>query len=131
MKGKITDKGSKAPIPGVMVFLVDANGEYVENGEGFLGTETNSKGEWNFDLAPGQFLAFEFPGYPRIIKSYEQLVQKPNMVMDDASGTALEKNEIKAYMEDMRKLSAGQWMVGIGLGILGVLIILIIAKRFT
>jgi len=129
MKGKVIDKGSNTPIPGVLVFLTDSVGEYVENAEGYAGTKTNSKGVYEYSLAPGQYLSFEMTGYPRTIRSYDQLSKKSTIVLNDASGSALEKKEVNAFMSDMRKTTNGQWLVGIGLGLFLIVIVLILAKK--
>jgi len=129
IKGKVIDKGTGMGIPGVSIFVTDEKGEYVENAEGYLGTETSSKGSWSYELLPGQYLSFEKTAYPRIIKPYETLVRSGRITMDDASGTALNKSEINAYLKDMRKLTSGQWMMAIGFALLAVLLVVIIAKK--
>lgn len=129
MKGKVTDKETGTLMPNVLVMLIDQNGEYVEAEDGYVGTETNTKGEYTFDLSPGMYLSFEAPGYASVTRGYDELVKSGNVKLFDASGTALDKKEVDAYVKDSRKISSGQWMIGIGIGLLMLLIILIIAKK--
>ncbi len=129
MKGKVIDKGSGAFIPNVLVFLTDSGGEYAETANGYAGTKTNTKGVYEYDLAPGQYLSFEMSGYPRTIKSYDQLHKNSDIILNDAGGTALEKKEINAFLKDMSRTTSGQWLVGIGLGLFLMVIVLIFAKK--
>lgn len=129
MKGKVIDKGTGTPMPNVLVFLIDQNGEYVESENGYVGTETNSKGEYTFDLSPGLYLSFEASGYAGVTKGYDELIKNGNVVLNDASGTGLDKKEVNAYVKDARKITTGQWMIGIGIGILTLIIIMIVAKK--
>ncbi len=129
MKGKVLDKGTSQPIPNVQIILIDETGEYVENGEGYVGTETNTKGEYTFDLSPGLYLSFQAPGYQTVMKGYPDLVKSGTVKLEDGSGTALTKSEVNAFIKDSRKITTGQWMIGVGIGLFVIVIILIIAKK--
>jgi|GEM_PF-5421816 len=129
MKGKVTDKATGAAIPKVLVLLTGQDGDYVEGSNGVVGTETDKKGAYQFDVSPGMYLSFEAPGYPRVLKSYGDLTKNGNVVMNDGTGTALEKKEITAYVKDARKISSGQWMIGVGIALFLLLIGIILAKR--
>lgn len=129
MKGKVIDKSTGQRIPGVEIILLNEDGDFVENHEGTVSTVTGIKGEFTFDLSPAMYLLFRFPGYDDIIKPYAELVDNSTVKMEDGSGSALTKEEIKAFVKDSSRINTGQWMIGIGIGIFAILIALIIAKK--
>ncbi len=129
MKGKVIDKGTGVAMPNVRVMLKDENNAYVEGDPGFIGTETDLKGKYQFDLSPGLFLSFEAPGYRHVVKDYSALIKSGTVVLDDASGTGLDKKEVEAYINDARKVNSGQWLIYTGIGLLVLVIMLILAKK--
>lgn len=127
--GKVTDKATKAPIPGVHIVLADAGGDYLKNEEGVIETKTDKNGNYEVEMGPGQFLQFNMPAYPVVVRSYEEAIRRPNVDMDDGSGSALSLTEVRTFMKDAAKQVQGQWLIGVGIGIFLILIIAVVGKK--
>lgn len=129
ISGKVIDKATKAPIPGVHIVLADAGGDYIKNTDGIIHTETDKAGNYELEMVPGQFLQFNLFAYPVISRSYEDAIRRPNVEMDDASGSALSIDEVKAFVKDGAKQVQGKWLIGAGVAIFLIVIVAVIAKK--
>ena len=128
--GKVTDKATKAPIPGVYIVLSDSGGDCIKNNEGVVvETQTDKAGNYEVEMGPGQYLQFNMPGYPIVSRSYEDAIRRPNVDMDDGSGTALSLTEVKTFMKDTAKQVNGKWLIGVGIGIFLLLLVAVVGKK--
>ncbi len=127
--GKVIDKATKAPMPNVHIILADAGGEYIKNSEGIIATQSDKEGKYEIEMAPGQYIQFSTFAYPVVTRSYEDAIRKPNVELDDASGTALSMPEVKAFMADAGKRVQGQWLIGVGILIFVAIVLVVIGKK--
>lgn len=128
--GKVTDKATKAPMPGVHVILADTEGDYVkDNDGGVVFVKTDKNGVYEMQMGPGQYVHFNTIGYPVVMRSYEEAIRKPNVEMDDATGTALSLDEVRAFVKDAGKQVNGRWLIGVGITVLLGMILIIVGKK--
>lgn len=128
IEGKITDKSTGVPIPFAGLYLSNADGTPLPSEPGSA-ISSNEEGEYSFPLFPGQYLAFEYVGYETEVRSHDELKKNPNVKLDDFTGTTLEMVEITAYGKQESNRSKYVSMIIGGFGILGLVILFVIAKK--
>lgn len=129
MKGIVKDTGTGLRLSDVQIYLLDKSGTPLQNKDGYVGTQSNDKGVYEIEFSQQNYLMFQRAGYPPKICDYEQLAENPNVYLNDGSGSALTKNEVKTFMHDYSKAAQGRTALIVGVSILVLLIVLIFVNK--